>query len=43
MLPLEMHVGASIKQGDYMMDHLEEIVTVNISFSSYEQDSFSSA
>lgn len=41
-LPLEVH-DSRTEQGDYIMDHLEGVVTFNISLSSSQQDGYSSS
>lgn len=42
MLPLEMHNGAKTDKDDYTKEHLEGVVTFNISFSTSPQDGYSS-
>lgn len=36
-----MHDGTRAEQGDYIMDHLEGVVTFNISLSSSQKDGYS--
>lgn len=42
-LLLEMHDGARTEQGDYIIDHLEGLITLNIFFSSSQKDGYSSS